>query len=213
MEIGWIVPAEKRNSKTLPKRIFLGSGHLLVGLSLCFKARLSAKPLMGIFFILMELKLVFTRRDLHLCSFWKWESLSAQKWNKSFTHIDHRAEGVSREGLALNYEYLLPPQWVPVLDSTHSLLVRSEHLLVHAEKKSGTTNPLSRSAWCIYVPSLKWRRNHLSYACVNRNPIKYGFRIGARAFRWYAITNHVRELPVSFSYSKNSIQSRLFLNN
>ena len=74
-------------------------------------------------------------------------------------------------------------------------------------------DPLSRSAGCIYVPSLKWRRNHLSYACVNRNPIKYGFRIGARAFRWYAITNHVIELPVSFFYSKNSIQSRPFLYN
>ena len=41
----------------------------------------------------------------------------------------------------------------------------------------------------------------------------YGFRIGARAFRWYAITNHVIELPVSFCYSKNSIQSRPFLHN
>ena len=50
-------------------------------------------------------------------------------------------------------------------------------------------DPLSRSAWCVFVPSLKWRRNDLSYACLNKNPIKYGFRFGARASRWYAITN------------------------
>ena len=43
---------------------------------------------------------------------------------KSFTHIEHRAGAVGREGLGhlipvLTPEYLLPSQWVPVLTPTH----------------------------------------------------------------------------------------------
>ena len=43
---------------------------------------------------------------------------------KSFTHIEHRAGAVGRDGLGhlipvLTPEYLLPSQWVPVLTLTH----------------------------------------------------------------------------------------------
>jgi len=43
-------------------------------LSLYFEARLSAKLLIWKWiFILMEIKLIFTRKVLHLALFWKWE--------------------------------------------------------------------------------------------------------------------------------------------
>ena len=41
--------------------------------SLCSKTRLSAQPLMWKwFFILMQIKLIFTRKVAHFTSFWKW---------------------------------------------------------------------------------------------------------------------------------------------
>ena len=41
--------------------------------SLCIKTRLSAQPLIWKwFFILMQIKLIFTRKFVHLASFWKW---------------------------------------------------------------------------------------------------------------------------------------------
>ena len=40
---------------------------------LCIKTRLSAQPLIRKwFFILMQIKLIFTRKVVHLASFWKW---------------------------------------------------------------------------------------------------------------------------------------------
>ena len=51
-------------------------GPFPVVLSLCFQARLSAKPLIWKWFlILTQIKLIFTRKVLHLAcvaSFWKW---------------------------------------------------------------------------------------------------------------------------------------------
>ena len=48
--------------------------HFRVPPSLCFKARLSAKPLIRKWvFILMQIKLIYTKKVLHLASFWKWE--------------------------------------------------------------------------------------------------------------------------------------------
>ena len=55
---------------------------------------------------------------------WRLENLSSKVWTalaesyKSFTHIEHRAGAVGREGLVpqipvLTSEYLLPSQWVP----------------------------------------------------------------------------------------------------
>ena len=44
-----------------------------VTLSFCFKARLDARPLIGkCFFFFMQMKLIFTRKFLHLPSFPKW---------------------------------------------------------------------------------------------------------------------------------------------
>ena len=48
-------------------------GHFRVPPGLCIKTRLSAQPLIWKwFFILMQIKLIFTRKVLHLASFWKW---------------------------------------------------------------------------------------------------------------------------------------------
>ena len=48
-------------------------GHFRVPPGLCFKTRLSAQPLIWkSFFILMQIKLIFTRKVEHLASFWKW---------------------------------------------------------------------------------------------------------------------------------------------
>ena len=50
------------------------SRHFRVTSSLCFKARLSAEPLIWTrFFILMQAKLIFTTKVWHLASLWKWE--------------------------------------------------------------------------------------------------------------------------------------------
>ena len=44
--------------------------------SLCFKARVSAKPLIWkLFYIFMQTKLIFTKKVSHFASFWKWEFL------------------------------------------------------------------------------------------------------------------------------------------
>ena len=48
-------------------------GHFRVPPALCFKTRVVAQPLMWkSFFILMQIKLIFTRKVVHLASFWKW---------------------------------------------------------------------------------------------------------------------------------------------
>ena len=55
------------------------TGHFQVARSLCFKARLSAKHWYeNEFFILMHIKLIFTREVLHLASLWKQEFLELE---------------------------------------------------------------------------------------------------------------------------------------
>ena len=47
--------------------------HFRVPPGLCFKTRVGAQPLIWkSFFILMQIKLIFTRKVVHLASFWKW---------------------------------------------------------------------------------------------------------------------------------------------
>ena len=51
-------------------------GHFRVPKNLTFKARLSAKPLIWKWFlIMMQIKLIFTTKVSHLASFWKWDLL------------------------------------------------------------------------------------------------------------------------------------------
>ena len=51
-------------------------GHFPAAASLCFKARLRPKLLIWKwFFILIQIKLIFTRKVLLLAWFWKWEFL------------------------------------------------------------------------------------------------------------------------------------------
>ena len=48
-------------------------GHFWVPPGLCFKTRVGVKPLIWKwFFILIQIKLIFTRKVVHLISFWKW---------------------------------------------------------------------------------------------------------------------------------------------
>ena len=48
-------------------------GHFRVPPGLCFKTRVGAQPLIWkSFLILMQIKLIFTRKVVHLASFWKW---------------------------------------------------------------------------------------------------------------------------------------------
>ena len=61
-----------RNSHDFAAQI----GHFRVPPCLCIKTRLSAQPLIcKHFFIIMQIKLIFTRKVVHLASFWKWLSL------------------------------------------------------------------------------------------------------------------------------------------
>ena len=69
-----------KKRKTIYSLIFISKenqmGHFRVASSLSFNARLSAKPLMWkYFFTLIQIKLICTRKVLHLASFWKWEFL------------------------------------------------------------------------------------------------------------------------------------------
>ena len=66
-------PGNERNLKIAFKTI----GLFRVAPSLCFKARLSVKPLIcRSCFILMQMNLIFTRNILHVALFWQWEFLA-----------------------------------------------------------------------------------------------------------------------------------------
>ena len=63
------IPCQICNLFYLPLTI----GHFRVFPGLCIKTRLSAQPLIWKwFFILVQIKLIFTRKVLRLASFWKW---------------------------------------------------------------------------------------------------------------------------------------------
>ena len=58
-------------SHNIQKQIWIG--HFRVPQGLCFKTRVGAQPLIWkSSFILMQIKLIFTRKVMHLASFWKW---------------------------------------------------------------------------------------------------------------------------------------------
>ena len=56
-------------------------GHFRVPPGLCFKTRVGAQPLIWkSFFILMQIKLVFTRKVVHQASLWKVRVFGTRKW-------------------------------------------------------------------------------------------------------------------------------------
>ena len=56
-----------------PQTSCLIIGHFWVPPGLCFKTRVGAQPLIWkSFFILTQIKLIFTRKVVYLASFWKW---------------------------------------------------------------------------------------------------------------------------------------------
>ena len=69
-----------------PRRWPLNGGDFRVAPGLCFKTRLNVKPLTWkwFFFILMLTKLFFTRKVLHLASFWTREFLNSEM---AYKHI------------------------------------------------------------------------------------------------------------------------------
>ena len=66
----------KFNSISISSRSNCWIGHFRVSKNLTFKARLSAKPLIWKWvLIMMQIKLIFTTKVSHLASFWKWDFL------------------------------------------------------------------------------------------------------------------------------------------
>ena len=60
-------------------------GHFRVPSGLCMKTRLSAQPFIWKwFFSLMQIKFIFTRKVVHLASFWKWGFFLTRKWSIVF---------------------------------------------------------------------------------------------------------------------------------
>ena len=71
------------------------TGHFRVPPGLCFKTRVGAQPLIWkSFFILAQIKFIFTRKVVHLASFWKWRFLDLGsglyylRSNKGAIHLD-----------------------------------------------------------------------------------------------------------------------------
>ena len=74
----WVMSFKQAFRRKIAKRDL--TGYFRVAPSLCFKARLGAKLLIWTMcFILLHIKLIFTRKVLHLVSFWKWETLELGK--------------------------------------------------------------------------------------------------------------------------------------
>ena len=69
----WSYGLSKENLMKVESISPLAIGNFRVSPGLCIKTRLSAQPLIWKwFFILMQIKLIFTRKVVHLASFWKW---------------------------------------------------------------------------------------------------------------------------------------------
>ena len=80
-ELSWSVvieyraysPAANLSSRLKLKMVVNWIGHFRVCSGLCFKTRVRAQPLIWkSFFIFMKIKLIFTRKVVHLASFWTW---------------------------------------------------------------------------------------------------------------------------------------------
>ena len=81
----WNVPTEVLKVKrayltpTNKPQTMGSTGHFRVPLGLCFKTRVGAQPLIWkSFFILMQIKLIFTWKVVHLASFRKWGFLELE---------------------------------------------------------------------------------------------------------------------------------------
>ena len=73
---GEIEHQKAKKKKTFWLSPFKIIGHFRVPKNLTFKARLSAKPLIWKWFLIMvQIKLIFTTKVSHLALFWEWEFL------------------------------------------------------------------------------------------------------------------------------------------
>ena len=109
----------------------------------------------------------------------------APNWNKSFTHIKHCTGAVDRKGLGslspnphswtftFTPENLLPSQWIPVFSPAYSLPLWSKYLFtLHQSVTQNLIQHVMRSVTEIPPKS--------PFLCVNRGPMRYGFRAGAK---------------------------------
>ena len=89
-------------------------GHFRVPPGLCLKTRVGAQPLIWkSFFILLQIKLIFTRKVGHIASFWKWGFLelgSGLLHATGFVHI------WSQKLLRCDVLSRLQHPWAPIRD-------------------------------------------------------------------------------------------------
>ena len=79
-------------------------GHFRVPKNLTFKARLSAKPLRWKrFFIMMQIKLIFTTKVSHLASFWKWDFL------EYYLRLGIHSDTITRSRYPISFRW--PADW------------------------------------------------------------------------------------------------------
>ena len=114
-------------------------GHFRVPPGLCFKTRLSAQPLIWKwFFIVMQIKLIFTRKVVHLASFWKWGFLEL---GSGLLHYTWRLCGFS--WCSLCYKHILRIPWVNRVN-----LNSRNSLLYHPDSTSSSLKTL-QSKWLL----------------------------------------------------------------
>ena len=124
-----------------------------------------------------------------------YSTATARDWNRSFTHIEHRAAPgrlaervwcTKFQSLLLNIYFRL--KRVPVLAPTYSLPLRSQYLfrwhrtypIGDAPLRCQDAPPYRRG-----TASFRYRnRAEISALTVNGSLIRYGFRAGARAIRY-----------------------------
>ena len=150
-----------------------------------------------------------------------WESTSPPR-NRSFTHIEHRATPVGREGLVPNISVPRPPlniyfrpKRVPVLSPTYSLSVPLEQVLGpkgwHRTYPIGDARLRCRdaplSARHSFVPLQKSRRNHRSYC--ERKPYPVWFSCRRKSYP-VTVCHSVPETPLWYCGLYGVYRSVLF---
>ena len=124
---------------------------------------------------------------------------TAKAWDKTFTHIKIASERLAKRVwytpgsiLIATPEYFLPSQWLPVIASclfTPAIRnICSHYTKVRHRTYPICDAPLSRSAprgaarrSVATLQKCGWKSQFL---CVNRNPIRYGSRVGPNAIRY-----------------------------
>ena len=113
-------------------------------------------------------------------------TLTKQKWKKSLTRIENRAGVIGREGLVNQFSLLIicfrhSRFQCPL--PTYSLPLGSEYLFTLHQSEALFLFDIWRSTLEISAAQLLSVTEIAPFVRVNRIPIRYGFRAGARAIR------------------------------